>query len=166
MAYGVGTDPVSKNADVLMVQDLLNGGNPVTITDNVVNLQAVYGISSTTLPPSPITGRSYYFFPPNVVQWVPATGNWDAATLMNGSAASADRIKQIRAVRIAIVARSAQLEKDDVSPASLTLFSDLAGATVTIGLSASERKYRYKVFETTIALRNTQFSAGIDLPLP
>ena len=64
----------------------------------------------------------------------------------------------VLAVRIAIVARSSLYEKDEVSPATIRLWEDSAAAPTTTGpvwtLTADERHYRYKVFQTMIPLRN------------
>ena len=64
----------------------------------------------------------------------------------------------VLAVRIAIVARSSLYEKDEVSPATIRLWEDSAATPTTTGpvwtLTADERHYRYKVFQTMIPLRN------------
>jgi type IV pilus assembly protein PilW len=147
VAFGVGTDPAG-STNVLLTYDLLFGveapfnGQPISIADNVVNLQAVYGIAATPTDPK-------------VAQWVPPTAPWDLANLTNGSAASADLIARIRAVRITVVARNAQWEKEPVSPATVTLFADLpAAAQVTVNLTAAEQQYRYRWFDEVIPLRN------------
>jgi type IV pilus assembly protein PilW len=144
LAFAVGTDPATGTTNALLTQDLLNGG-VVAIADNIVNLQAIYGVAATSNSPS-------------IAQWVPPTGGWDWSILMNGSAASTDLIARIRAIRIAVVARSAEWDKDDVSPAAWTLFGDpvavAAGANVSGTLTSAEQKYRYKVFDTVIPMRN------------
>lgn len=65
---------------------------------------------------------------------------------------------QVLAVRIAVVARASQYEKDEVSPATIQLWPDSAVAPTTAGpvwtLTADDRHYRYKVFQTTVPLRN------------
>ena len=62
---------------------------------------------------------------------------------------------EVLAVRLAMVARSGQFEKEEVSPATLTLWP---GGTVADGgaleLDADARHYRYKVYQTTVPLRN------------
>jgi len=62
---------------------------------------------------------------------------------------------QLVAVRIAVVARSGQLEKLAVSPATLPLWN---GGTMANGgaitLDAAAQRYRYKVHQTTVPLRN------------
>jgi type IV pilus assembly protein PilW len=56
-----------------------------------------------------------------------------------------------------------------VSPATLTLFNGLvnAGGTSlaqTVTLSATDRQYRYRVFEFTVPLRNMLLLAGATGP--
>ena len=62
---------------------------------------------------------------------------------------------ELVAVRMAVVARSGQLEKTVVSPATLTLWN---GGTLANGgavaLDATAQRYRYKVYQTTVPLRN------------
>jgi type IV pilus assembly protein PilW len=62
---------------------------------------------------------------------------------------------EVVAVRVAVVARSPQLEKTAVSPATLPLWN---GGTVANGgaitLTGTAQQYRYKVYQTTIPLRN------------
>jgi type IV pilus assembly protein PilW len=58
-----------------------------------------------------------------------------------------------RATRLVLVARSAQLEKGDVTAAAPAW---AGSGTTAIDLSgdASWQKYRYKLFETVVPLRN------------
>jgi type IV pilus assembly protein PilW len=115
--------------------------NPQGIGDGVVNLQAVYGVAA------PGGG--------NVVSaWVHPVGVWSADTLMDGSAASAANIDLIRAVRVVMVTRSALPERDPVSPDEFTLFADDAALTLTIARDADAQKYRYRVFDEIVPVRN------------
>ncbi|MEW5781383.1 MAG: PilW family protein [Pseudomonadota bacterium] len=66
---------------------------------------------------------------------------------------------RISAVRIAVVTRSGQAEKDPVSPATLKLWPDNASAAdgpLTQGpvWNVPDQHYRYRVAYTTVALRN------------
>ena len=126
----------------------LNGAANVA---DIINLQAQYGISNTVNDNQ-------------IVQWVDATGIWAAPTV-------ADR-NRIRAIRLAVIARNGLQEKTDVSTAcsSTTLASPTGvcawDATSTNPVIASPaplvdlsndpnwRRYRYRVFETIIPLRN------------
>ena len=64
----------------------------------------------------------------------------------------------VLAMRVAIVARSGLYEKEEVSPATIRLWEDSATPPTTTGpvwtLTADERHYRYKVFQTVVPLRN------------
>lgn len=118
---------------------------------DIVNLQAQYGISATANSNQ-------------VAQWVDATGSWAAPTV-------ADR-NRIKAIRIAVVARNGLLEKQDVSFACSSLTaSNPVGLCAWDATSASPiivspapavdlsndpnwKRYRYRVFETIIPLRN------------
>jgi type IV pilus assembly protein PilW len=125
----------------------------------VVNLQAQYGISATTNSNQ-------------VVQWVDASGaTWAAPTLANRN--------RIKAIRIAIVARNAKIEPSAVSAAcsstsaaaptglcawdatsalpSPIVAPFVASPAPTVDLSPADAnwaRYRYRVFETIIPLRN------------
>ena len=166
VALGVGDDGTTPNA--LLSLNLLTGYCPAkgtgcaaektwvpqSLADNIVSVKALYGIANTPVD-IPVTA------------WVdPTATGWDAATLLDGSAASADKLRQIRAVRVAVIARNAQPEKladDDsadtprFSPATFSLFEgakDSADKSLTMSVKNPDRHYRYKVFETTVPLRN------------
>lgn len=123
----------------------------------VVNLQAQYGISATANSNQ-------------VVQWVDATAasGWNAPSVANRN--------RIKAIRIAIVARSGAMERTDVSTACSS--ETAAGPTgvcawdatsaaptnaspapaIDLSNDADWQRYRYRVFETIIPLRNTIWS--------
>jgi type IV pilus assembly protein PilW len=124
--------------------------NGIAIGPSVVSMQAQYGISAVATS--------------NVVtQWVDATGaTW-------GSPAIADR-NRIKAVRIAIVARNDKPEGSDVTaacssltaanPTGLCAWEGTATSPAPeISLAAADwQRYRYRVFETIIPLRNVIWS--------
>jgi type IV pilus assembly protein PilW len=100
--------------------------NPVPIADGIVAIRAEYGRDTD--------GDGYI----NVFDVaVPAS------------------VREVVAIKLAVVARSGQLEKTAVSPATIPLWS---GGTVAnggaIALDAAAQQYRYKVYQTTIPLRN------------
>lgn len=135
----------------------------VPIVAGVVNLQAQYGISATANSNQ-------------VIQWVNASGaTWAAPTL-------ADR-NRIKAVRVAVVARNAKIEPSAVTAAcssttaaaptglcawdatsalpSPVVAPFIASPAPAIDLSAGDPdwlRYRYRVFETIIPLRNMVWS--------
>jgi type IV pilus assembly protein PilW len=114
----------------------------------VVNLQVQYGISATASSNQ-------------VTAWVnPSGATWAAPTV-------ADR-NRIKAIRIAVVARNAKVEPDVVSTAcSSTTAAAPTGVCAWVGTAASPAptvdlspadanwaKYRYRVYETIVPLRN------------
>jgi type IV pilus assembly protein PilW len=146
-------NPVNTNRYELASYDFLTG-TTASVADNIVNLQALYGIDNgggTALAEDSI-----------IDSWVPATGAWDYTALNDGSAVATKKLRRIKAVRIALVARSALPEKPDASgnpitPAAWSLFATGLGAPagkVSGTLSDEARNYRYKIFETVIPLRN------------
>jgi type IV pilus assembly protein PilW len=113
----------------LMMQDLslpVSSVNPVPVADGIIAVRAQYGRDTD--------GDGYV----NV---------YDVT-----APASA---RNVIAMQVAVVARSSQLEKTAVSPSTLQLWS---GGTVAnggaIALNAAAQKYRYKVYQTTVPLRN------------
>jgi type IV pilus assembly protein PilW len=125
--------------------ELTRSGTPAVA--GIVNLQAQYGVSAT------VNSNQ-------ITAWVDATGGtWAAPTV-------ADR-NRIKAVRIAVVARNAKMESGNVTAACSSLDSasptglcawegSLASPAPAINLSADAnwQRYRYRVFETIIPLRN------------
>ena len=145
MAIGVGDNAT------LMSYDLLQARSPAlqAMADNVYELHAVYGVDSIGDDGS-------------VDTWVDPrtnTGAFAVATLMNGTAVSAERIAQIKAIRVALILRSNLQEKaadasaNPFTPASFTLFQSV-GLDRPRNLTADERRFRYRVIEATIPVRN------------
>lgn len=110
-----------------------NNSNPLVA--QIVNLQAQYGIA-------PVGSSA-------VNQWVDATGAW--------ANPSGDDIARVRAIRLAVVARNSQYEKnaaDTGTPDEVELW---AGGPA-IDFAEADRHYRYRVYETIIPLRNVIWS--------
>lgn len=130
---------------------LVRDGSPIVA--DIVNIQAQYGVSATAQSNQ-------------VTQWVDASGGtWAAPAL-------ADR-NRIKAVRIAVVARNAKKELSAVTTACSSTTSatptglcawagSVASPAPTIDLSNDPdwQKYRYRVFETTIPVRNMIWSSS------
>ena len=116
--------------------------NTEPLVDQIVNLQARYGVA----PVGSLT----------VNNWVEPTGVWAANAL------TAAQIGRILAVRVAVLARSPQMEKDEVEAScnggngSITLWS----GGPAVALSGDECRYRYKVFETVVPIRNSIWGCG------
>lgn len=120
----------------LTEEDLMAAAAATPLLSHIVDMQAVYGIAAP--------GSS------KITQWLPATGVWAFG------AVDADEVQQIRALRIAIVARSPQYEKEIVTGDTVPLWEGGPSRS----FSEPERHYRYKVFETIIPLRNIIWAAS------
>ena len=126
--------------------------NGVPTLTGVVNLQAQYGISAAASSNQ-------------ITQWVDASGGtWAAPSVANRN--------RIKAIRLAVVARNGKKEPTAVTaacssttaaaPTGLCAWEGSAASPApTIDLSANDPdwlRYRYKVFETIIPLRNVIWS--------
>lgn len=147
-----------------IVNNMLSRSGAATVA-GIVSIQAQYGISAT---------------PSNnaINQWVDPTGVWAYTKVGNNvtSPALAERLR-IKAIRVAVVARSGLWEKDSVStacssttdpnptgvcawegiPASPTMIASPAPA-IDLSNDPDWQHYRYRVFETIIPLRNVIWS--------
>lgn len=163
IALGVGNDGSTPNA--LLALNLITGYCPAvgtgcatantwvpqSLADNIISIKALYGVSDDPAH-TPVSS------------WIdPSATGWDATTLSDGSKDSTDKLRRVRAIRLAVIARNAQPEKladDDTnktprfSPATFTLFGDLSAASLSKTVTNPDRHYRYKIFDTTIPLRN------------
>jgi type IV pilus assembly protein PilW len=112
------------------------------IAAGVFELHALYGVDTD--------GNG------SVDSWqLPSATGYTIGSLMDGSAASATKLKQIVAIRVGLILRTNSTDSSQTAPASLSLFSDLgSGVTFTRTLSTTERLYRYRTSEATIPLRN------------
>lgn len=135
--------------------------NGVATVAGIVNLQAQYGISTSANSNQ-------------VTQWVDASGStWSAPTVANRN--------RIKAIRIAVVARNPKIELSAITnacssttsttPTGLCAWAGVAvGGAISVAspapvLSLSDgdadwARYRYRVYETIIPLRNTIWSKG------
>jgi type IV pilus assembly protein PilW len=113
------------------------------IVAGIVNIQAQYGVSQ-----QPSSNQ--------IVAWVDATGAYGAGMTV------ATR-NQIKAVRIAVVARDPTLEPgivtDPCNPATGAGLCAWVGTlspapVINLGADPNWRNYRYRVFETTIPIRS------------
>lgn len=132
--------------------------NAVPVVSDIVSLQAQYGISDPASPPSSTI----------VTQWVDATGaDWNNIN-------NVDNRNRIKAVRVAIVARSGQIETAAVTaacssltaaePTGLCAWAGTAGSPAPmINLAATDAdwaRYRYRVYESIIPMRNIIWSGA------
>lgn len=128
------------------------------IASEIVALQAQYGVSNT--PQDKV-----------IAAWVnPSGATWGAAALQANTAASVQNLQRIKAIRLAVVARSSKRDPDTVTaacaannavnfgPCSWT-DDTAANPAPAIDLRAAAgdtewQHYRYKVYQTVIPMRN------------
>lgn len=113
-------------------------GKGLAVASEIIDLQAQYGVAA-------VGSQS-------ISEWVDATGDtWKAPSVANFS--------RIKAIRVAIVARS-EYDVALVSPEKLTLWSEpptgqvLVASTLERTLTTEERHYRYQVLTTIVPLVN------------
>lgn len=121
---------------------------PVDLVPEIVSLQAQYGVST-------IDDNNKLR---DVDPWVDAEGNEWGATM------SVDNRNRIKAIRVAVVARSGQREQQPVSQdcdggaaglAKVCIWQqDATPQNVDLTAKADWQNYRYRVYETVIPLRN------------
>jgi type IV pilus assembly protein PilW len=140
--YAVGANQLQRN-------DALQAPATNPIVSDIVNMQAQYGISAAANSNQ-------------ITAWVDATGAWanPGVTSAICDAANANR-NCIKAVHIGVIARNGLLEKEVVPTAAPEIWTDIgASAAPVIDLSgdADWQRYRYRVYETIIPLRNMIWS--------
>lgn len=126
--FNLGRTPVINTYTVSNGQLLMQSfrGATTPIMDGIVQMQARYG-KDTSVPPDNIVDVYDEVTPNTPAGWT-----------------------QVMAVRLALVARVSQYEKDPVSPATINMWT--GGPTWT--LTAEERHYRYRIIDTIIPIRN------------
>ena len=136
---GVGPNATLVAHDVLQLDGT---DSVVAIADGVADLRARYGVDTNN---------------DNVVDsWQdPAVAPWNAATLLDGTLASKNRLSQIVSVRVGVMVRTNTPERSSVAPGTVLLFTDLGPTLqVTRTLTTAERLVRWRTVEFTVPLRN------------
>jgi len=139
------TYEISNNT--LQITSALSSVVPTTedAVTGVVNLQAQYGIADVNAQ--------------SVSSWVNATGTeWSSNVL------DRDHANRVKAVRIVVVARAGKLEASNVTEACTNAagvantgpcsFDDAQAPVIDLTGDANWRRYRYRVYQTVIPLRN------------
>lgn len=139
----------------LMYQNLIAEATATPIVEGIVQLQAQYGLDVNGN--GAIEGDEWRDGCP-----APAVAG-DAPQLRLGPAPGACATPspadwtRVIAVRMAVVVRSVQPERPDLASGlcnTTTAFPSWSGGTLDLGADPEWRCYRYRVFETTVALRN------------
>ncbi|MBS0354555.1 MAG: PilW family protein [Proteobacteria bacterium] len=143
------------NGDGELVQfDILNRSDPQVLGENVFLIKARYGLDDG------VGGTDN----DNAVdEWVsPSESGWTIANVLDGKLATQQKIGYIKAVRIAVVMRSAQPFMTDAPITELNLFQDLPEKRrFKRSLSADEQRYQYQVYEWVIPLRNMKVPPNV-----
>lgn len=139
-AFNLGTAPRLNvwqitNRRFLTVTDILtNQATPTEVAEGIINLQAEYGVDANN-------------------DGVLDAGEWSATVPADW--------RRLRSIRIAVLARSQQFEKDVVTAATpswaggnFTMTNIDGTADSTPGNANDWRHYRYRVYETVVPLRN------------
>ncbi|MCE4552831.1 PilW family protein [Pelomonas cellulosilytica] len=137
----------------LMAYDLLQlTAGTQQLVEGVVDMRVLYGVAAQPLAVLPAQRT--------VANWVAPTANgFTAAALSAGTPVAQNNLKSILAVRVGLVLRSDLVDKDDVTPASLTLFSDLPSAVqYTYTVPNGTKTQRYRTVEFTVPLRNVRYA--------
>ncbi|MET3439534.1 type IV pilus assembly protein PilW [Variovorax paradoxus] len=108
------------------------------LADGIVALYAVYGVDTDS------NGTAD--------TWIdPAAAGYAIGTLM----LAPDTMRHIVAARVVLVMKSSLLEKEPVMTGDLAIFSDLpTDRHRTLTIATDDRRYRHRVIDTTIPLRN------------
>lgn len=140
---------VDTGTNELVSYDLLqrSGSAKEPLADGIVTIKALYGVDDGAGGGKAGDGE--------IDEWVAPTGNWSLAKLTADSTAASNAMAQIKAIRIAVVARSELPERADApgvaagysGATSLPLFGGLFTLT-------TDPRFRYKVYDTVIPLRN------------
>ena len=120
------------NSSYELIRSDDGGGSWNTVASNIVSVAAQYGVAN---PGSQ-----------SVSCWTDAVGNACSGT--NWASPSTTEVKRIKAIRVAIVARSAQKTTcNNVAPIWF-------GGQIDISGIADSACYRYKIYQTIIPVRN------------
>jgi type IV pilus assembly protein PilW len=149
--FGSSLYQVDDNHDLVLSKD---GTAPTAIASGIVDIQAQYGVSDA--------GSQA------VTCWTDAAGTGCNISAGNWSAPVYADVIRIKAIRVAIVARSAKKESCDTTTADPITWTQPAtnpasSAAPLISLSTSVGNdwqcYRYKVYQTIVPLRNVIWGA-------
>lgn len=111
------------------------------IGTDIVAFKAQYGISATADDNQ-------------ITNWVNADGIWQPA-LLAGDPTNRNRIK---ALRIAVVARNGEIDNAVVTGANALTWAGSATSPIDLSNTPNWQRYRYRIFETVIPLRNMIWS--------
>jgi type IV pilus assembly protein PilW len=151
--FNIGPTPTRSSFSILNNQLLMGGGfttgTAMAVADNIVHMQAQYGldngVNNGTVP---------------VTLFKADDSAVDSYSDTMPSSPTSEDWNRVIAVRLAVVARSALPEKPSVAGGACDATSaspTWAGGTFDLSTDANWQCFRYRVFETTVTLRNQQW---------
>lgn len=155
--YSVVMNATTREGELQQLDLTAAGATAVSLASGVVAMQAQLGVSAT-----PQTQQ--------INAWVNPTGTWAPTAI------TINDIGRVKAVRVAIVTRSSQIERattgNVTNPCTTSMGtvnngpcawddagSSIAAPQIDLSGDANWRRYRYRVFETIIPLRNVMWQS-------
>jgi type IV pilus assembly protein PilW len=155
--YSVVMNATTLEGELQQLDLTAAGATAVSLASGVVAMQAQLGVSAT-----PQTQE--------INAWVNPTGTWAPTAI------TINDIGRVKAVRVAIVTRSAQIERattgNVTNPCTTSMGtvnngpcawddagSSIAAPQIDLSGDANWRRYRYRVYETIIPLRNVMWQS-------
>lgn len=135
----LGEDPATGNTTT---RDCSQAANYVTIANNIVSLRAQYGRPST--PP-----------PSGVDTWNQVT----PALACDSGPHPKVEWATTSAVRIVVVARNSQVDRDQITQQA-PAWAGSGATAINLSARANWQNYRYRTFETVIPIRNLPWMTG------
>lgn len=155
--YSVVINATNRNGELQQL-DLTNAGaTAVSLADGIVNLQAQLGVSTAAATQE-------------INTWVNPTGTWAPTAITIAD------IGRVKAIRVAIVSRSSQMERTTAmasgnvtsacttpagtvnnGPCAWNDSGTTAAPQIDLSADANWQRYRYRVYETIIPIRNVMW---------
>jgi len=148
--YNLGAGPARNTYRIannqLLIDSMFATTTTLTLADNIVHLKVQYG-KDNGVNNGTVTNATY----------VADDGAVDGYSNTMPVTPSATDLARVLSVRMAVVARSAQPEKPNVEGGACdttTVAPTWSGGTLDLSTDVNWKCYRYRVFETTVPMRN------------
>ena len=137
------------------------------LADNIVLIKAIYGLAGENDADGssrrPLL-RNIHNINANQQNWMnPNTNGWRFTDLTATDAAgnltdvARNRLRRIRAVKVAIVARNPFPEEDNILTSFKLFEKELGNNAIEVRLDDDAKKYRYEIFEFVVPLQSAQY---------
>jgi type IV pilus assembly protein PilW len=138
------------NSNRLVQYDLLAApANAATsIAGDVVEMRAAYQVGTDSDSDGVLDTFSWK---------KPTDSGYQPSDLNQRTAASVAAIDSIRAIRLALVVRSAEPSTEANPPTSYTIFDAEPTLKTVVSIPTSSQRFRYQVYEATLPLRNLRY---------